>query len=106
MKQYLSGILFSAALLFGISITAMAQVPSVVVAPIPSTCAGFNTTLHYSATNSPTSYSITWFGSPTGLPNVAPGTFLPPITIPITVLGTCAAGTYYGDLVISNTIGG
>jgi hypothetical protein len=106
MKQRLSGILFAAALLLGVSITAVAQVPSVVVAPIPSTCAGFNTTLHYSATNSPTSYSITWFGSPTGLPDVLPGTFLPPITIPITVLGTCAAGTYYGDLVISNAVGG
>jgi Secretion system C-terminal sorting domain len=106
MKQFLSGLIFVVAIVCGLSTTLMAQVPSVVVAPIPSTCAGFNTTLHYSATNSPTAYSITWTGSPTGLPDVAPGTFLPPITIPITVLSTCAAGTYYGSLIISNTSGG
>src|ERR1700753_3099644 len=100
MKQFLSGLLFISAIVCGISSTALAQVPSVVALPIPSTCQGTSTTLHYSATNAANSYSITWFGSPAGLPDVAPGTFLPPATIPITVLATCAAGTYYGRLII------
>ncbi len=105
MKRILSVILFFAVVLFGISEPVMAQVPTIVVAPIPATCSGTNSTLHYSATNSPTSYSINWYGSPAGLPDVGAGTALPAPNIPIVVLGTCTAGTYYGDLTISNSIG-
>src|SRR4051812_25115881 len=105
MKQILSGIFFIAAFITGLSNSAFAQVPSVVVTPIPNTCSGTNTILHYSATSSPTSYSITWYGSPVGIPNVAPGTALPASIIPIVVMNTATAGTYYGDITISNAYG-
>lgn len=105
MKKYLLGVLFIMGILFGFKGRVLAQAPTIMPSSIAGTCAGDHSFLYYSSTNTPTTYSITWSGSPVGLPNVPPGTYLPVSPIPIFVMPTAATGTYYGFIVASNTSG-
>ncbi len=104
MKRYLFG-LITTGLVFAFGIPGFAAVPTITPGTPPAVCAGVYSTLSYSSTNSPNTYSITWSGSPVGLPNVAPGTVLPLTSIPIIVLTTCLTGSYTGNIVVTNSDG-
>jgi hypothetical protein len=105
MKKTLFGVILLS-LLCGFGHIASAALPVITSASsITPTCAGSFASLSYAATNAPTTYSITWAGSPTGLPNVPAGSTLPLTAIPIVINSSCAAGTYTGSFVVTNTTG-
>ncbi len=105
MKRNLLGVLFLTALLCGFQNSLFAALPTITPGSIPTVCAGTYSTLSYSSTNSPTTYNISWVGSPAGLPDVPPGTILPLTAIPIIVNPTCLTGTYTGTIVVTNVSG-
>ncbi|MCD6013194.1 MAG: C-terminal target protein [Flavipsychrobacter sp.] len=105
MKRNLLGILFLTALVCGFQNSVFAAVPTISPGSIPTVCAGTYSTLPYSSTGSPTTYNITWTGSPVGLPDVPPGTILPLTSIPIIVNSNALTGTYNGTIVVSNVSG-
>lgn len=105
MKRNLLGVLFLSAFVCGFQSSLFAALPTITPGSIPTVCAGTYSTLPYSATNSPTTYNISWVGSPTGLPDVPPGTLLPLTAIPIIVNSTCLTGTYNGTIVVTNASG-
>ena len=79
--------------------------PAITPGALAAVCAGTNASLPYTSSNIPTTYGIVWTGSPAGLPNVATGTALPTTPIPVTVLSTCAPGTYTGFITVANPCG-
>lgn len=105
MKKYLFSVILLAGLICSVSIPAFAVLPTITPGTVTTTCAGTYSTMSYTATASPTTYNITWIGSPVGLPDVPPGTALPLTAIPINVLSTCAGGTYHGTITVTNTSG-
>jgi len=73
------------------------------VAPVCTSASAQNTTLAYNATsNSPTTYSITWSGSPTNSFAPVTNAALPATPITIAVPAGTAAGTYTGTLTVAN----
>ncbi len=105
MKRNLLGLLLATVSVFMATGSVFAVVPTITPGSMPTVCAGTYSTLSYSSSGSPTTYSITWTGSPVGLPDVPAGTVLPLTAIPVNVLSSCATGTYSGTITVSNVSG-
>jgi Secretion system C-terminal sorting domain len=106
MKRTFSGLVFLLVILGGFGNLAMAVVPTITPITVHNTCAGSSGELIYSSTGSPFTYSIVWAGTPTGLPDVPPGTYLPPGGIVnINTFPTCATGSYNGLITVANGSG-
>ena len=90
-------------------VTVSPGVPTLTLASggvIPIRCVGINSSLAYTATNTPETYSLTWTGGPYPfLPNVAAGTALPPSPITIVSLAGLTPGTYTGTITVTNACG-
>ena len=89
----------------GINASVFAALPTVTPGTPTTVCAGNVATMPYTATNSPSTYNITWTGSPAGLRDVPPGTTLPSTTIPIIIDTNCLSGTYSGYITVTNASG-